>query len=294
LRRPSLKEIEMKALFAVVGLVVGVAAYAAQPAVAQEKADQREGAAARAQALHLTDEQEAKLAEIRKEFRPKVQEAAGELAALVKDEEEKVKAILTPEQKTKLASLKEERREGRSEHLAEMLAHLHELDLTDAERAKIAEIRKDFHPKIAKAMEGLNGILTEEQKKVRQEGLKAGKNRKEILAALNLTDEQKQKIEAVGKEFHTLVHDQLEKVHGVLTEGQKEKLKEVKDEVVEQVRDRKAHLIANLKELNLTEEQKTRIAAVRNECRSKIHEAGNKVRGTVREEVGSILSVFKR
>jgi Spy/CpxP family protein refolding chaperone len=142
-------------------------------------------------------------------------------------------------------------------------------------------------------MEGFNGILTEEQKKARDEGLKAGKKRSEILAALSLTDEQKQKMEAAGKEVRSLVHEHLEKLHGVLTEGQNAKLGELKDEIREQVRDRKAHLMANLKQLNLSDEQKTRIANVRNEYRSKIHDAGNKVRDTVRQKVGSVLAVLK-
>jgi Spy/CpxP family protein refolding chaperone len=291
--RPSAKEIEMRTLIAVVGLVVGVSAYAAQPAVAEEKADQGGVLAARTQDLHLTDEQETKIADIREEFRPKVLEAAKELAALAKDEEEKVRAILTPEQKTKLAAAKEERQEHRAERLAERMAHLKELDLTDAERAKIADIRKEFHPRIVKAMEGLKGILTEEQRKAREDGLKAGKKRREILAAINLTDEQKQKVEAVGKEVRTLIHDELEKMRDVLTEGQKEKLEELKDERRDHVRDWMAHRIANLKELNLTEEQRTQITDIRKEFRPKVHEAGNKLRATVREEVDAILTVLK-
>jgi Spy/CpxP family protein refolding chaperone len=284
----------MRTLIALLGLVVALSAYAAQPAVADEKADREGILAERAGDLHLTDEQETKLAEIRKEFRPRVQEAAKELAALVKEEREKLQAILTPEQKTRLAAAKEERREYRAEGLAEMMAHLEELDLTDAEMARIAEIRKEFHPRIAKATEGLRDILTDEQRKAREEGLKASKKRREILAALNLTDEQKQKMEAVGKEVRGLVHDELDKMRDVLTEGQKEKLEEFKDERRDHVRNRMAHRIANLKELNLTEEQRTQIADVRKEFRPKVHEAGNKLRGTVREEVEAIQTVLKR
>jgi Spy/CpxP family protein refolding chaperone len=59
------------------------------------------------------------------------------------------------------------------------------------------------------------------------------------------------------------------------------------------VRDWKAHRIANLKELNLTEEQRTQIADIRKEFRPKVHEAGNKLRATVREEAQEILTVLK-
>ena len=51
--------------------------------------------------------------------------------------------------------------------------------------------------------------------------------------------------------------------------------------------------IANLKDLNLTDDQKTQIADIRKEYRPKVHEAGNKLRATVREEVEAILAVIK-
>src|SRR5262249_20511826 len=157
------------------------------------------------QELNLTDEQENRIADISKEFNPKVQEAAKELAALVKDEIEKIFAVLTDEQKTKLAAIKEERQAHRKERLCERMAHLEELDLTDAEVVKIAEIRKEFQPKVRTAMEGLKGVLSEDQKKAREEALAAGKKRKEVVASLNLTDAQKEKVETAGKECCALV-----------------------------------------------------------------------------------------
>jgi Spy/CpxP family protein refolding chaperone len=279
----------------VVALTVGLAVYAALPAATQEKADQQAagGLAARVQDLNLTDEQEAKIADIRKEFRPKVQEAAKELGAVVKEEMDKARAVLTDEQKTKLAAIKDERKEFRAERLAERIAHLEELDLTDAEVAKMAEIRKECRPQIVKAMEGLKGLLSDEQRKAREEGLKAGKTRREILASLNLTGEQKAKVEAVGKEVRALVREELEKMRDVLTEGQKEQLQEFKDERKDRVRDRKAHAIMEFKDLNLTAEQKAQLTDIRKEYRPKVHEAGNKLRATVREEVEAVLAVLK-
>jgi Spy/CpxP family protein refolding chaperone len=79
----------------------------------------------------------------------------------------------------------------------------------------------------------------------------------------------------------------------VLTEGQKEKIQEFKDERRERVRDRKAHMVANAKELNLTDAQKAKIMEIRKEFAPKVHEAGNKLRGTVREEAEAILAVIK-
>jgi Spy/CpxP family protein refolding chaperone len=243
--------------------------------------------------LNLTKEQEAKIADIRKECKPKVQEAAKELDTLVKDEVERIRAVLTDDQKQKLDAFNEERKEHRTEGLAQRLAQLKELDLTHNERTKIQDIRNESRPRIAKAMEGLKGTLTEEQRKTREEGLEAGKKHTEVLESLNLTTEQKEKIAAVGKDLAPVVCEEMEKIRDVLSEEQQAQLPELKEERMEQVRDRMAHRVANFNDLNLTAEQKTKIEEIRKEFRPKIHEAGNKVRAAVREEIAMILAAIK-
>jgi Spy/CpxP family protein refolding chaperone len=245
------------------------------------------------QDLNLTDEQETKIADIRKEWSPKVEEAAKELVGIVREEVEKVRAVLTPEQREKLQALKEERKEHRFEGLVEKCAHLKELDLTDAEHSQIEQIRNEFRPKIVQAMEGFRGILNDQQRKTREQSLLAGKTRREILESLNLTAAQKEKAATVAKEVGTVVREEMEKIRDVLTAEQQEKLGELKDERRDHVRDRLACAIANFNELNLTNEQKTSLANIRTEFRPKIHEAGNKLRGAVREEMGMILAVIK-
>ena len=247
----------------------------------------------RIQDLNLTDAQEAKITDIRKEFRPKVEAAAKDLTALVKDEVEKARAVLTPEQRTKLAALKEERQERRIGGLAARLAHLEQLDLTEGEVAKIQDIRKEYRPKIEAALKNMEGFLTPEQKKAREEALKAGKNRREVLAALNLTGDQKEKVENVCKEVATLVREEMEKIRDVLTKEQQAKLAEFAQERKDQIRDRMAARIVNLQDLNLTDDQKAKLRDIRQEFRPKVHEAGNKLRGLVREEVEAIVAVIK-
>jgi Spy/CpxP family protein refolding chaperone len=285
----------MRTLLAVATLAVGIAVYSALPAAAQDKTDRQAagGLVAKIQDLNLTDEQETKIADISKEFKPKVQDAAKDLNAIVKEEMEKVRAVLNDEQRTKLAAMKDERQERRVERLSERFAHLAELDLTGSEMAKIAELRKEYHPKIAAALESLKGSLSVEQRKARMEAFDAGKTCQQIVAALNLTDDQKQKIESVGKEVRGLVREEMEKIRDILTDEQKEKLQEFKDEHVDHVRDRMAHRVANYEELKLTDDQKTQIADIRKEYRPKVHEAGNKLRATVREEMEAVLAVIK-
>jgi Spy/CpxP family protein refolding chaperone len=245
------------------------------------------------QELDLTDAQEAKITSIREEGRPKIEAAAKSLSAIAREEADKVTALLTPAQKEKLAELKEERAEVRGEGLSEKVARLDELDLTDTEMAQIRAIRKEIRPNLAKAMEQLKGTLSEEQRTARDTALQASKSRAEVLAAMKLTDDQKEKVRAVGKEFRTSVRDELQKLGDLLDGQQKAKLAELKDERREDVRDRRAHRIANLKELNLTEEQRTKIAEIRTEYRPKVQEAGNKLRAAVRDEVRAIAEVVK-
>jgi Spy/CpxP family protein refolding chaperone len=247
----------------------------------------------RVQDLQLTDAQEAKIADIRKEYGPKVKEAAKDRRALVKEEVEKIHAVLTAEQKQKLQELKEERKERREKCVAHTISSLSELQPTDAEMTKIGDIREEYRPKIEKAMKELEGLLSDEQKKARDEAINAGKDRREVLAALKLTDAQKEKVVTVAKEVRTLVREEMEKIRDVLTEAQKQKLQELKEERREQVRDRIAHRIENLKELNLTDEQRTKIVNIRKEYRPKVHEAGNKLRASVREELEQIVAVIK-
>jgi Spy/CpxP family protein refolding chaperone len=275
-------------------LIAGVTVVVLMWAPGKILADQpAEGSTETIQDLKLTDQQEAQIASIRDECKPKVQDAAKGLAAVVKEEMEKVGAVLTPDQKAKVQALKEERPERRPECLAERIQHFEDLDLTDAEMDKIAEIRKEYKPKIAMALEGLKGILSPEQSKAREDALKAGKKRKEVIASLNLTDAQKEKVEAVCQDLSKLVREEMEKVNDLLTDGQKEKLQDFKEERKERVRDRKAHAVANLKELNLTDDQKAQIAQIRQEYRPKVQEAGNNLRAAVRDEGAKIVAVLK-
>jgi Spy/CpxP family protein refolding chaperone len=278
---------------AVVVLGVAVAMYATLPIGAAQKTGEKAGLSERIQDLDLTDAQEAKIADIRKDNRPKVQEAAKELATLAKQEVEQIREVLTPEQRTKLQTLKEDRAEFRGERLGERIAHLKELDLTDSEMAAIREIHKECHARTMKAMHTLDGLLSDEQKTARVKALDAGMKRRDVITSLKLTGEQKEKVEAVGKEIRSQVHEELMKMRDVLSATQKEELQEFKNERREKVRDRAAFSIANFKELNLTDAQREKINAIRTEFRPKVHEAGNRLRGTIREEVQAIVSVIK-
>jgi Spy/CpxP family protein refolding chaperone len=247
----------------------------------------------RFQDLNLTDEQEAAIANIQKEDRPKVEAAAQDLAKVVKEEVDKVKAVLTPAQREKLADFREDRKELRAEGLTERIARVHELDLSDSEIAQIEAVRKECRPQVAKAMEGLRSVLNDDQRKAREVALESGKKHREVLAALNLTDAQKEKVLEACRACRTAIKSEMEKISDVLTPQQQEKVGELRDERKEDVRDRMAHRIANFRELDLTQDQIAKISEIRKEYRPRVHEAGNKLRAAVREELHAIGGVLK-
>jgi len=245
------------------------------------------------QDIDLSDEQEAEIAAIRKEYRPKIEESAKELKSLVKEEVEGIRNVFTPEQRPKIQAIIEERKDFREESLAHKIAGLKELDLTETELAKIAEIRKEYRPKIDEAAKQLENLLTDTQKEARKEAIKDDKPRREVLKVLNLTSAQTSELENNAKELKDLVGSEMSKLRGVLTAGQKETLQDLRAERREMVRDRLAHQIANLKDLNLTEQQKESLMNIRQEFRPKIQEAGNALRTEIGEEVGKIVAVLK-
>jgi Spy/CpxP family protein refolding chaperone len=106
------------------------------------------------------------------------------------------------------------------------------LNLTDEQKAKIAELKKEYAPKFKEAHEKVDSILTPEQKKARQEAMQAaraaGKKwreaQKEVQATMNLTSDQKTKLAAARKEMMSVGKEFHENVLSVLTPEQKAQL----------------------------------------------------------------------
>jgi Spy/CpxP family protein refolding chaperone len=288
----------MKALSAVLTMaltmLVCAGLFVARAAQQERRQAARQALAERLQDLNVTDEQETKIAEIRKECRPKIQEAGRALADAVMGEVEEIRNVLNPGQKRSMQVLREELSSRRGDSLSERMAHLGELDLTDNEMAKIGDIRDEYRPKVRAAVRQMFDVFSDDQKKAREAALKAGKKRSEIRESLSLSSDQKEKLESIGKDLRALVCEEMEKIRDVLTPEQQETLQEHREETGHNVRDRLAWRVANLRELNLSEEQVSKISDIRKEHRPKVHEAGNALRAAIREELAMILAVFKQ
>lgn len=106
------------------------------------------------------------------------------------------------------------------------------LELSDDQKTQVAAIDKQFAEKFTANQKALNEILTAEQKKAQQAAQKAAKEagtkgpeaRKEVEAALNLTDEQKAKRQTVMAEQKKLQVEIIAALKKVLTEEQQEQL----------------------------------------------------------------------
>lgn len=110
------------------------------------------------------------------------------------------------------------------------------MTLTDDQKAKLADIAKEFGPKVADSQKKIDSVLTPEQKKARAEAQKKaaadGKKGKELFeatqAAVKLSDDQKASMAAAQKEQRAVTKDLMTKVQGVLTPEQQEQLKKAR------------------------------------------------------------------
>jgi Spy/CpxP family protein refolding chaperone len=128
----------------------------------------------------------------------------------------------------------EGRRGGQS--ILERIEKVKGLNLTDEQKTKLAELKKEYAPKLKELAAKREGVTTAEQKKAREEAMKAakaaGKDRREVAeagrAAVTLTDEQKAKMAEVRKAAGELNKEIGEKVTKLLTPAQQEVLKKAR------------------------------------------------------------------
>src|SRR5262249_33727342 len=85
-----------------------------------------------------------------------------EVSTIVREEMEKIKDVLTEEQQAKLPELKDERRDRVRDRWACRVANLQDLNLTAEQKTQIADIRKEFRPKVQEAGNKLRAAVREE------------------------------------------------------------------------------------------------------------------------------------
>ncbi|MGB7732049.1 MAG: hypothetical protein WBL72_00005 [Thermoguttaceae bacterium] len=128
------------------------------------------------------------------------------------------------------------RRQGGGTSLIEWVANNKDLNLSDDQKTKLAELQKQYAPKLKDLAQTRDNVLTADQKKARQDAIKAaraaGKRgpevREAIQAAMKLTDAQKAKLADAQKASRTLNKEIMDKVNQVLTPDQQATLKKAR------------------------------------------------------------------
>jgi Spy/CpxP family protein refolding chaperone len=109
-----------------------------------------------------------------------------------------------------------------------------DLNLTDDQKAKLAELKKQYDPKLKELNAKLDGVLTAEQKKARDDAFKAARDagkrpdRETIQAAMKLTDAQKAELAKGRKAVDALNKEISDKVTKLLTTEQQDVLKKAR------------------------------------------------------------------
>jgi hypothetical protein len=127
-----------------------------------------------------------------------------------------------------------EERKRREGPVSQVVERIKKFVLSDEQKTKLAELEKEYAPKIkeAKQKANLDNVLTDDQKKARDDARKAakdaGKNHKEIeqagKAAAKLTKEQKSQLANARKEATSLRKELDQKAVALLTPEQKDLL----------------------------------------------------------------------
>jgi len=106
------------------------------------------------------------------------------------------------------------------------------VEFNQEQRSQIEKLRGEYVPKLTQLREQLNGVYTREQRQARRDAMRAARDagkslreaRAEIDKAVNLTDEQQEKIAALQKEQTQLTAAVREKIQALLTDEQRRQL----------------------------------------------------------------------
>jgi len=111
---------------------------------------------------------------------------------------------------------------------------LDRLSLTEEQKARVKELMKEFDKTVKEVGGKMDAVLTDEQKQIRNETIKAAiaagkKDRAEIAKAvgdaIKLTDEQKAKMQELNKGIVAAQREMVAKIKGLLTPEQTEQMK---------------------------------------------------------------------
>jgi Spy/CpxP family protein refolding chaperone len=107
------------------------------------------------------------------------------------------------------------------------------LDLTDDQKTKIADLKKEYEPKFKDFHDKMVAVLTDDQKKTLEDGKKkvadaTGRERmtamRDLMTSLSITDDERTKMREIGTEQQPVMREARTKFMGVLTDELKAKM----------------------------------------------------------------------
>lgn len=234
--------------------------------------------------LNLSDDQKAKVAELRKEYALKFKEAWG-----------KVDAVLTEEQKNARTEAMKVAKAAGTEVREAWTKVKEAVKLTDEQKAKMAELRKEGAALRNELREKMVALLTPEQKEklekhreaMTDRAPKAGKKHRDVrehrpagrnegmFKGLDLTDEQKTQIKELRKEYGPKLKDARPNMDSLLTEEQKQARAEAMEAAKAAGKEGRDVRKDVREAVKLTDEQKAKLAEGREAAvaaRKELHE----------------------
>jgi len=139
------------------------------------------------------------------------QEQRDNLHALRETHLQQGREILTPDQQAQL----EAGRERRGDRRARGMEFLEDLDLTDAQRAQLDQIRENGRQEMA-------AVLTADQREAFQAGIASGEPMPRVLRSLNLSDDQR-------NDLWSIMEDGMAEARNVLTPEQQAEIDELRE-----------------------------------------------------------------
>lgn len=120
--------------------------------------------------------------------------------------------------------------------MSQLWENLKKLELTGEQKEKLKAIHEETGPKMKAILEKMKGIVTEEQRAAVEEAAKkakeAGKEGRALFVAvessIQLTDEQKEKLDKVAPEIRAVQRQMMKGIMGILTPEQQEKMKKMR------------------------------------------------------------------
>lgn len=131
-----------------------------------------------------------------------------------------------------LTAQEQNTRQRRNQQQFQQVFSIRGIEFNEEQQAKVAELRKEYTPKLIEVQQKSRGLYTNEQQRARREAMQAARDtgktgqklRDAVKKAVKLTEEQQKQLADAQKAQSELVAEIQQKLQGLLTEEQQKTL----------------------------------------------------------------------